>query len=60
MTVERAPFSSTGAISPTVAHFGKAFIVDVSKALDNVEEWPKNDLFEEFEKSSTKSRRGKR
>ena len=41
-----------GRNSPTVAHFAKAFIVEVSKALDNVEEWPKNDLFEEFEKRS--------
>lgn len=41
-----------GRNSPTVTHFGKAIIVDVSKALDNVQDWPKNDLFDEFEKSS--------
>jgi N-acyl-D-amino-acid deacylase len=38
--------------SPTAAHFGKAILPEFSKALDNIREWPKNDLFAEFEKSS--------
>jgi len=38
-----------GRNSPTVTHFGKAMLVDVSESLDDVQEWPKNDLFGEYE-----------
>ncbi len=41
-----------GRSSPSAKHFGKAILTDFSKALDNVESWPKNDLFPEFETSS--------
>jgi N-acyl-D-amino-acid deacylase len=39
--------------SPFAAHFGKAILKDFSEALDNVQKWPKNDLFPEFEKGSS-------
>jgi hypothetical protein len=41
-----------GRSSPRAAHFGKAILADFSQALDNVKEWPKNDLFPEYEKGS--------
>jgi N-acyl-D-amino-acid deacylase len=45
-----------GRSSPTAAHFGKAIMADFGKALDSIEQWPKNDLFADYEKeSNTKS-----
>ena len=41
-----------GRSSPTATHFGKAILSEFSKALDNVEKWPKNDLFPEFTKDA--------
>jgi N-acyl-D-amino-acid deacylase len=38
--------------SPTTPHFGKAIQQDFSRALDKVEEWPKDDLFPDFETSA--------
>ena len=42
-----------GRSSPNATHFGKAIMADFAKALDNVKEWPKNDLFGDFEKSGS-------
>jgi N-acyl-D-amino-acid deacylase len=39
-----------GRSSPHAAHFGKAIMADFTKALDNIQEWPKIDLFPKFEK----------
>jgi N-acyl-D-amino-acid deacylase len=42
-----------GRSSPNATHFGKAILADFSKALDNVEKWPKNDLFPKFGSNSS-------
>ncbi len=38
--------------SPAAAHFGKAIQAEFSKALDNVAEWPKTDLYNDSERSA--------
>jgi N-acyl-D-amino-acid deacylase len=41
-----------GRSSPRATHFAKSIMADFSKALDDVEKWPQQDLFSEYEKGS--------